>query len=242
LKYRVKKGDCIESIALSYGFFPGTLWSLPDNAELKKLRCDGNFLEVGDSVIVPKLRQKAAACESHKKHTFKRKGVPSKLLVVFNWPATEQGDVDCENDASTAMTNQSDSKITPPSPMLAKPIANAPYLINIDAQLSEGKSDTAGLVELSISPSAKRVMIRFYPNTQEELVFTLNLGEMKPVDTIEGVRQRLINLGYACEAQGEELSDDLQAALTNFHQDNKMETNNRIEQDTIDKLKALHGS
>ena len=46
LVHTIQDGDCISSVAMRHGFFPGTLWNHPDNMELKKLRRDPNVLQL----------------------------------------------------------------------------------------------------------------------------------------------------------------------------------------------------
>jgi len=83
LRYQVKPGDCISSIAFDHGFFPDTVWNYPDNAELKKLRGDPNVLLPGDIVVVPDLRPKVVSEPTNEVYKFRRKGVPEKLRVQF---------------------------------------------------------------------------------------------------------------------------------------------------------------
>lgn len=81
--YPVKQGDCIASIACEQGFFPGTLWNHPENAQLKKLRRDPNILLEGDVVHVPDKRRKEVSGATETRHRFRRKGVPEMLRVVL---------------------------------------------------------------------------------------------------------------------------------------------------------------
>jgi hypothetical protein len=82
-KYIVQQGDCISSIAYEHGFFPDTLWNLSENAELKQKRKDPNILFSGDEVFIPDKREKTESGATEQKHQFKRKGVPSWLLIVL---------------------------------------------------------------------------------------------------------------------------------------------------------------
>jgi N-acetylmuramoyl-L-alanine amidase len=77
----IKQGECISSLAFEHGFFPGTLWSAPENRELRELRGDPNVLRPGDVVIVPEKRAKEVALPTGKRHRFRRRGVPEKLKV-----------------------------------------------------------------------------------------------------------------------------------------------------------------
>ncbi len=81
--YRVKQGSCMESIAYSHGFFWETLWNLPENTELREKRKDPNVLLPGDRVFIPKLRIKEESCADQKRHRFRKKGVPAKIVIRF---------------------------------------------------------------------------------------------------------------------------------------------------------------
>ncbi len=78
----VRQGECIESIAEAAGHFWQTLWDHPENAELKQER-DPNALMPGDRVFVPPLRAKEETLAVDQVHHFRRKGVPSRLRIVF---------------------------------------------------------------------------------------------------------------------------------------------------------------
>jgi hypothetical protein len=77
--HNVKHGDCISSIALQNGLFPGTLWNHPDNANLKSLRKNPNILNTGDVVVVPDPEPKQLQGATDARHRFVRKGVPEML-------------------------------------------------------------------------------------------------------------------------------------------------------------------
>jgi hypothetical protein len=76
IRHRVKPGDSVVKLAEAHGFFPDTIWDHPDNADLKALRKDMNILMPGDVVVLPDLRRREAPCETDKRHTFRRRGVP----------------------------------------------------------------------------------------------------------------------------------------------------------------------
>lgn len=82
-KYIVKQGDCISSIAFKYGLFPDTIWNDSKNSDLKQERKDPNVLLPGDEVYIREKEEKEESCASGKKHRFKRKGVPEKLIIQF---------------------------------------------------------------------------------------------------------------------------------------------------------------
>jgi hypothetical protein len=77
----VKQGDCITSIAFKDGLFPDTIWNDSKNTKLKQDRKNPNVLVRGDVVYEWK---KEESCKSEQRHSFKRKGVPEKLIIQFN--------------------------------------------------------------------------------------------------------------------------------------------------------------
>ncbi|MFC1782180.1 peptidoglycan-binding protein [Planctomycetota bacterium] len=83
VKYKVKQGDCISSIAYQHGFFPDTIWNDPNNRELKRRRKDPNVLLPGDKVYIRDKEEKEESCPTEKLHRFRLKGVPEKLRMQF---------------------------------------------------------------------------------------------------------------------------------------------------------------
>ncbi len=90
--YEVQQGDCIDSIAFSHGHFWQTIWNHSDNQQLKSLRKDPNVLLAGDRVFVPDLRPKQESAVTEERHRFKRKGVPAKLNVRFEFDGKPRTD------------------------------------------------------------------------------------------------------------------------------------------------------
>ena len=80
-KYSVQDGDSIASIAKKNGYLWKTIWDHPDNAELKRKRKDPNVLKAGDEVTLPDPVIKEESRPTGKRHTFVRKGEPTKLKL-----------------------------------------------------------------------------------------------------------------------------------------------------------------
>lgn len=80
---KVRRGDCVGSIAFENGLFPNTLWNHSNNVEIKEARGDGYVLEPGDELFIPDKRIKEEERSPEKRHRFKRKGVPEKLVLKF---------------------------------------------------------------------------------------------------------------------------------------------------------------
>lgn len=77
-----------------------------------------------------------------------------------------------------------------------QPLANEPYTLYVDGvEAGQGNTDRDGYVEAAISPHAKegRLLVGM---GEEQDVFVFQLGTVDPIDTDEGVRGRLHNMGY----------------------------------------------
>ena len=79
--HNVEQGDCVLSIAESYGFFWETLWNHPNNKDLKKKREDPAILYPGDVVFVPEKRLKEVSEPTNQVHKFKVKNSPAKFYL-----------------------------------------------------------------------------------------------------------------------------------------------------------------
>ncbi|MGH1331709.1 MAG: peptidoglycan-binding domain-containing protein [Paracoccaceae bacterium] len=174
-RYTVKKGDCISSIGESFGFFPDTLWELPENAELREKRENAYVLMPGeDQVFVPDLRPKDISCATGKRHRFRRKGVPERLRLRL---LDDQGE----------------------------PRAQLPYSLTIDGDEQRDKTDEDGLLLAWIPPRALSGELVLDPDGDAPVTHNIKLGHLTPIDDPKGVAARLMNLGYALkDAQGKE--------------------------------------
>jgi N-acetylmuramoyl-L-alanine amidase len=79
----VKAGECISSIAIENGFTPSSLWNNAANTSLRDLRKNGNVLAPGDEVTIPDKKLRTETGATGQLHSFKRKGVPEKLVLVL---------------------------------------------------------------------------------------------------------------------------------------------------------------
>lgn len=82
--YKVKKGECISSIAFQRGFFRETIWGDSLNAELAKKRVDdGNVLAENDVLQIPERQPAWRQYDVDSHHRFLRKGAAEKLILQF---------------------------------------------------------------------------------------------------------------------------------------------------------------
>jgi hypothetical protein len=83
ISYTVGQGETLTSIAFKFGFFPDTLWNLPENQALKTLRVNGDILMPGDVLSIPSLRPANYEKPAQQRHRFRRRGVPARLRLQF---------------------------------------------------------------------------------------------------------------------------------------------------------------
>jgi hypothetical protein len=78
-----QQGECISSIAASYGFSLQRVWKHPNNSRLRELRKNPYVLCPGDVVYVPDKEMRVEDCDTDNRHKFVRKGVPEMLRLVL---------------------------------------------------------------------------------------------------------------------------------------------------------------
>ena len=261
----VKIGDCISSIAYEHGFFWETIWNDPQNGQLKAKRQDPNILQDGDVVHVPDLRIREEPRATNQRHSFTLKGVPAMLrlriieesklvqqILSGRQSASEGGQrsfldkvVDTVQQAMGVNNDGgSTAEFQEPEPepvsFESRPRKNVPYLLDIDGRLTTGNSDSDGRIELSIPPNATSGTLTLDPGTVKQQVIPLNLGHLDPVESDNGVVQRLKHLGFPCQDGPDDTS--LAATLKAFQEKRGLLATGQADQATRNKLQELHGS
>jgi len=120
-----------------------------------------------------------------------------------------------------------------------QPRADEDYLLEIDGTVSSGTTDSAGWIEKSIPPNAKKGKLTLSNGLE---VYELQLGTLDPADQIQGVAKRLMNLGYFAGPVVSAMNDDLRAAIRAYQADKKMDQSGEADAATISALKRDHAS
>jgi N-acetylmuramoyl-L-alanine amidase len=208
IDHRVKAQECLSSIAEEYGFFPGTIWDDPRNADLRRERVDGNVLREGDVVVVPDLRQRGEKIATAKRHRFRRKGVPEILRLRLCDPR-------------------------------GRPRAGLSYVLVIDGVPKDGTTDSDGRIKVWIPTGAKRGELRVSEKGRVE-IHPLTFSALVPLDGEDGVRQRLLNLGYLAEADADDA--EVERGLRRFQEDHKVPVTGLCDDATKRAIEALYRS
>ena len=239
-KHVVKQGETMASIAALNGFADfNTLFTHPDNAELRKKRKDPNILLPGDIVTIPAVRPKTVVKQAGAVHAFvlasKQLRLELRMLDPFDKPLAEKF---CE------------VKVDLPNP------DGTPSGSLLGDRL---KTDDKGRTGVNIAPSVVDAELKVFvreplpspvplPPTIEK--YDLIVGGLDPVIERSGLRGRLNNLGYfAGLGDGPEDREQLFWAIEEFQFDNDIKpqngdfedrSNSKIV-DTRRKLVEVHG-
>ena len=119
---------------------------------------------------------------------------------------------------------------------LGEPRANEDYVLNIDGQLTRGKTDAQGWIKQSIPPGARSGMLVLQGGKEK---IPIQIGDLDPVEEVSGVQQRLTNLGFPAGNSGQ-LDDQTKAALRRFQEAQGLQTTGEADAATRAKLKQIH--
>jgi hypothetical protein len=214
--HTVTQGECLFTIARQYGFHNWKdIYDAPDNEEFKKARPNPNAIYPGDQLVIPDPKEstKKEACGTEDLHKFKVK-LPR---ILFRVKVHDE-----ENE----------------------PVAGKKYKLFLDKNVLEGSTDGDGIVEQKITTaprSAKLVVYMGAGEEDEQLIWDVGIGHLDPHDSIEGIKERLNNMGYYCGPTDQKLTLGLSIALRTFQKDNDLELTGDLDDATIAKLKEIHG-
>jgi len=241
-QYKVRLGDCVSKIGFERGIAPDTIWNDPGNADLKQKRKDLSLLLPDDVVVIPDKKLKESSLPAKKLHRFRRKQVPAVLrlrvtsLKAEQSPAKESRRPPPRDDLDAVYKEEDKA-----AKMSEKPRANCPYSLDIDGDVRQGTTDGDGRLEESIPPDARQLKLTLDPGKPEETVYEMELGTTCPVDTTEGVKRRLANLGFYLGEIDDQVDDSFAFSLSLFQASHGLKVTGESDQATQDKLKTLHG-
>lgn len=212
--HSVSQGECLSSIANQYGFSSyRTIYDHPNNADLKRKRPNPNVIYPGDTLYIPDKELKEASKPTDQKHKFKLKKETVVLRLVV------------KNDED-------------------HPYANMRYQLKVDDQIFNGNTGGDGKIEQRIPADARAGELAIFPTggeTQNAIaIFTLELGELDPVEEATGIQARLNNLGFDCGAVDGIIGPLTQEALRSFQQKHGLNVTGDVDTGTRNKLRQMH--
>jgi N-acetylmuramoyl-L-alanine amidase len=114
-----------------------------------------------------------------------------------------------------------------------QPRANLKFELLVDDVSVQGTTDGDGFLSAEIPASAQRGLL-LLGDTEPRETHELTFGTLDPIDTNEGVEQRLRSLGLQTE-------DDLPGAVRAFQLNNNMEATGTVDDALRNKLKERFG-
>lgn len=166
--YTVQQGDHLASIAKAFGFSDWrTIWSHPNNADLKKNRQNPNVLYPGDQLYVPDRQLRQESCSTDNKHGFVKKTSDLKLRLTLR----DQYEQPIANASCNLILGTKSDMVT----------TDGSGKIEVDIQ----PDDHDG------------ILIIQNPETPfENAQISFKIGDLDPVVETSGQVARLNNLGY----------------------------------------------
>ncbi|MCA9604035.1 MAG: peptidoglycan-binding protein [Myxococcales bacterium] len=119
-----------------------------------------------------------------------------------------------------------------------RPYASVPFVLEVDGNRCtiEGVTDGDGKIDCFLPNDSRAGELRF----GEGEVRSLRLGHLEPIETVEGVQQRLSNLGFPCLGDGGEMGRATMAALMRFQRWAELDVSGVIDDATKDELRACY--
>ncbi|MBL8743201.1 MAG: peptidoglycan-binding protein [Myxococcales bacterium] len=121
-----------------------------------------------------------------------------------------------------------------------------PYMIlGLGPEPVEGETDERGHLVTKVDVSVREIEVIL---TRKERTLRLRIGDLDPVDTLAGLRKRLLHLGYyqptkvGIENEDATDGDALVSALKSFQAHEKLTVSGKLDEDTRKALQGAHGS
>ena len=209
--HQVQQGECLVSIAESYGFFWETLWNLPENKSIREHRHDPTVLLPGDVVTIPDKKVKDYVRPTGARHTFRVKNVPARLNLRLHdeggEPRSGLAYVLTVDGVEKRGTTDGEGAVRQSIP----PTARRGTLLITDGESGEEES------------------------------YELDLGHLDPVDTIQGAQARMKQMGAYFGTITGSMSLPFVMALKMFQESRGLKPTGELDASTQAALRESHG-
>lgn len=119
-----------------------------------------------------------------------------------------------------------------------KPRANLPFRLElVDGHEIKGTTDDDGIVNVRIDAASRSALLWL---ADDEEPYELRIGYLRPITDVEGVQQRLNNLGFPCGQVDGVAGPRTRRAVELFQVRWKLQPTGEIDDATRDKLAEIH--
>ena len=194
----VRRGECVETIAYANGLAWQALWDHDQNSSLRELRSDPQELVAGDELFVPEREVESVDVATGQRHKVRLKGIPSKVKLRFldehGEPRTGPYELEVagrvlEGELADGWIEHSVMPDIPFALVRVERPASDTAAVDEDADLD----DTGAEADAPPATDDSEPGEPTEPDWEEHRI---QLGHLDPIDTIEGIQGRLLNLGY----------------------------------------------
>lgn len=121
-----------------------------------------------------------------------------------------------------------------------RPRAGLKFTLMVDVAMHQGLTDAEGLIAVPLAPGARSATLLLHTADGDERL-EFDLGHTEPVETIQGVQQRLRNLGLLKEITGK-VDQGMASAVSLFQRRMGIEPDGLVNDDFRKQLRDAHGS
>lgn len=211
----VKSGECLSTIAASYGFKNWqTIYDHPDNAAFRTKRPNPNLIYPGDALFIPTKDDASALLKPGQTSVFVLRRAKRFVRIALK-------------DAAQ------------------RALADEPYVLLVDGEpiASDTKTDANGVVLCEVPPTATSAVLHIAGCGWDVEIAALNPLDAETADGgVSGAQGRLLNLGYAPGVIDGVLGTRTTQALRAFQSDHlPSAVTGTLDDATRSKLAEVHG-
>lgn len=212
--HTIVAGDCCSSLAFAHGFASHDKIHDDDaNAALKADRPNPNVLRVGDVVTLPDLAPKEheVATDTSQRFTLTRPRARLRLLL-------------CDEAGN--------------------PLADKPFVLTIAGMDPiEGQTGGDGTIDHPIPAVARRATLTLKLQEGDGIdgwQLPLDIGGLEHESSTSAAKTRLMNLGFDCGGDTDDVDDATRAAVRGFRAKHGLGDGDVLDDATRDKLRSEH--
>jgi hypothetical protein len=212
--HMVQRGETIIQIAQKYKFRAWEpIWNHEKNAALRAKRPNAHVLADGDELHIPDKTLQDHQCETNKRHVFKVRSLTQKIRQV--------------------LLDEKD-----------QPLSGKRFELSAGGKTLKGTTGGDGVVESDIPITVRSAELKVWlidGDDKSAVTWTLQVGELEPVDKIYGIKGHLLNLGYDCGPVNDQLDQKTKEAITAFQGDHNLPRTGANDAATQGKLREIFG-